>query len=166
MNTELLNKITDRCEEVGDCLEWQGHVSSGGSPRIWHEGKTHSVRKLMLQANGKASEVPPKHKLMTTCENPRCVHPSHLVIVPMAKFVRVRLVANTNHQIRAAKIAKARRKSAKLTADDVAAIRASDEADHILAERYGVSRSHVSGIQARTKWRDHSVSPWAGMGAR
>ncbi len=35
-----------------------------------------------------------------------------------------------------------------------------------LAERYGVSRSHVSGIQARTKWRDHSVSPWAGMGAR
>lgn len=166
MNTELLNKITDRCEEVGDCLEWQGHVSSGGSPRIWHEGKTHSVRKLMLQANGKASEVPPKRKLMTTCENPRCVHPSHLVIVPMAKFVRVRLVANTNHQIRAAKIAKARRKSAKLTADDVAAIRASDEADHILAERYGVSRSHVSGIQARTKWRDHSVSPWAGMGAR
>lgn len=166
MNTELLNKITDRCEEVGDCLEWQGHVSSGGSPRIWHEGKTHSVRKLMLQANGKASDVPPKRKLMTTCENPRCVHPSHLVIVPMAKFVRVRLVANTNHQIRAAKIAKARRKSAKLTADDVAAIRASDEADHILAERYGVSRSHVSGIQARTKWRDHSVSPWAGMGAR
>ena len=166
MNTELLNKITDRCEEVGDCLEWQGHVSSGGSPRIWHEGKTHSVRKLMLQANGKASEVPPKRKLMTTCENPRCVHPSHLVIVPMAKFVRDRLVANTNHQIRAAKIAKARRKSAKLTADDVAAIRASDEADHILAERYGVSRSHVSGIQARTKWRDHSVSPWAGMGAR
>ena len=120
----------------------------------------------MLQAHGKPSEVPLKHKLMTTCENPRCIHPDHLVIVPMAKFVRDRLVANTNHQIRAAKIAKARRKSAKLTADDVAAIRASDEADHILAERYGVSRSHVSGIQARTKWRDHSVSPWAGMGAR
>ena len=166
MNTELLKKIESRCEEVGDCLEWQGYVSSGGSPRIWHEGKTHSVRKLMLQANGKPSDVPPKYKLMTTCENQRCVHPSHLVIVPMAKFVRDRLVANTNHQIRAAKIAKARRKSAKLTADDVAAIRASDEADHILAERYGVSRSHVSGIQARTKWRDHSVSPWAGMGAR
>ena len=166
MNKELLKKIQSRCEEVGDCLEWQGHVSSGGSPRIWHEGKTHSVRKLMLQANGKPSEVQPKHKLMTTCENPRCVHPSHLVIAPMAKFVRVRLVANTNHQIRAAKIAKARRKSAKLTADDVAAIRASDEADHIIAERYGVSRSYLSGIQARTKWRDHSVSPWAGMGAR
>ena len=166
MNTELLKKIESRCVEVGECLEWQGHVSSGGSPRIWHEGKTQSARKLMLKAHGKPCDVPPKHKLMTTCENPRCIHPDHLVIVPMAKFVRVRLVANTNHQIRAAKIAKARRQSAKLTADDVAAIRASDEADHILAERYGVSRSHVSGIQARTKWRDHSVSPWAGMGAR
>ena len=166
MNAELLKKIESRCEEVGDCLEWQGHVSSGGSPRIWHEGKTHSVRKLMLQANGKPSEVPPKRKLVCTCENHRCVNADHIAIVPLAKFVRDRLVANTNHQIRAAKIAKARRKSAKLTADDVAAIRASDEADHILAERYGVSRSHVSGIQARTKWRDHSVSPWAGMGAR
>ena len=166
MNTELLEKLEIRCVEVGDCLEWQGHISATGSPRIYHDGRMQSARKLMLQAHGKPSEVRPKYKLMTTCENPRCVHPSHLVIAPMAKFVRDRLVANTNHQIRAAKIAKARRQSAKLTADDVAAIRASDEADHILAERYGVSRSHVSGIQARTKWRDHSVSPWAGMGAR
>ena len=166
MNTELLNKITDRCEEVGDCLEWQGYISAGGSPRMYHDGKMQSARKLVLQAHGKPSEVPLKHKLVCTCENHRCVNADHIAIVPLAKFVRERLVANTNHQIRAAKIAKARRQSAKLTADDVAAIRASDEADHILAERYGVSRSHVSGIQARTKWRDHSVSPWAGMGAR
>ena len=166
MNTELLNKITDRCEEVGDCLEWQGHISAGGSPRMYHDGKMQSARKLVLQAHGKPSEVPLKHKLVCTCENHRCVNADHIAIVPLVKFVRDRLVANTNHQIRAAKIAKARRKGAKLTADDVAAIRASDEADHILAERYGVSRSHVSGIQARTKWRDHSVSPWAGMGAR
>ena len=166
MNTELLKKIESRCEEVGDCLEWQGHVSSGGSPRIWHEGKTHSVRKLMLQANGKPSEVPLKHKLVCTCENHRCVNVDHIAIVPLAKFVRERLVPGTNHLLRSAKIAKARRAGAKLSDADVAAIRASDEADHILAERYGVSRSHVSGIQARTKWRDHSVSPWAGMGAR
>ena len=166
MNTELLKKIQSRCEEVGDCLEWQGHVSSGGSPRIWHEGKTHSVRKLMLQAHGKPSEVPPKHKLMTTCENPRCVHPSHLVIVPMAKFVRDRLVANTNHLLRSAKIAKARRAVAKLSAADVADIRASTEKDHILAERYGVSRAYVSSIQLYRRWRDHTISPWAGMGAR
>ena len=166
MNTDLLKKIESRCEEVGDCLEWQGHISAGGSPRIYHDSRMQSARKLMLQAHGKPSEVPLKHKLVCTCENHRCVNADHIAIVPLAKFVRVRLVANTNHQIRAAKIAKALRKSAKLTADDVAAIRASDEADHILAERYGVSRSHVSGIQARTKWRDHSVSPWAGMGAR
>ena len=120
----------------------------------------------MLQANGKASEVPPKHKLVCTCENRRCVNPDHLSIIRLDKFVRTRIVPGTNQLLRSAKIAKARRVNAKLTADDVAAIRASDEADHILAERYGVSRSHVSGIQARTKWRDHSVSPWAGMGAR
>ena len=166
MNTELLKKIQSRCEEVGDCLEWQGHVSSGGSPRIWHEGKTHSVRKLMLQANGKASDVPPKHKLMTTCENRRCIHLDHLVIVPMAKFVRERLVPGTNHLLRSAKIAKARRAGAKLSAADVADIRASTEKDHVLAERYGVSRAYVSSIQLHRRWRDHTISPWAGMGAR
>lgn len=166
MNTELLKKIESRCEEVGDCLEWQGHISAGGSPRIYHDSRMQSARKLMLQAHCKPSEVPLKHKLVCTCENHRCVNADHIAIVPLAKFVRDRLVPGTNHLLRSAKIAKARRKSAKLTADDVAAIRASDEADHILAERYGVSRSHVSGIQARTKWRDHSVSPWAGMGAR
>ena len=166
MNTELLNKITDRCEEVGDCLEWQGHVSSGGSPRIWHEGKTHSVRKLMLQAHGKPSEVPPKHKLVCTCENHRCVNADHIAIVPLAKFVRERLVPGTNHLLRSAKIAKARRAGAKLSAADVADIRASTEKDHILAERYGVSRAYVSSIQLHRRWRDHTISPWAGMGAR
>lgn len=166
MNTELLKKIESRCVEVGDCLEWQGYISAGGSPRIYHDSRMQSARKLMLQAHCKPSEVPLKHKLVCTCENHRCVNADHIAIVPLAKFVRERLVANTNHQIRAAKIAKARRKSAKLTADDVAAIRASDEADHILAERYGVSRAYVSSIQLHRRWRDHTISPWAGLGAR
>ena len=166
MNTDLLKKIESRCEEVGDCLEWQGHISAGGSPRMYHDGKTQSARKLVLKAHGKPCDVPPKHKLVCTCENHRCVNADHIAIVPLAKFVRERLVPGTNHLLRSAKIAKARRAGAKLSDADVADIRASTEKDHILAERYGVSRSHVSGIKARTKWRDHSVSPWAGMGAR
>ena len=157
MNTELLNKITDRCEEVGDCLEWQGHVSSGGSPRIWHEGKTQSARKLMLKAHGKPCDVPPKHKLVCTCENRRCVNADHIAIVPLAKFVRERLVPGTNHLLRSAKIAKARRAGAKLSDADVADIRASAEK---------VSRAYVSSIQLHRRWRDHTISPWAGMGAR
>lgn len=166
MNTELLKKIESRCEEVGDCLEWQGHISATGSPRMYYDGKMQSARKLVLKARGKPCEVPPKHKLMTTCENPRCVHPSHLVIAPMAKFVRDRLVPGTNHLLRSAKIAKARRAGAKLSHADVAEIRASTEKDHILAERYGVSRAYVSSIQLHRRWRDHTISPWAGMGAR
>ena len=70
MNTELLNKITDRCEEVGDCLEWQGHISDTGSPRMYHDGKMQSARKLMLKAHGKPCDVPPKYKLMTTLGEP------------------------------------------------------------------------------------------------
>lgn len=63
MNTELLKKIESRCEEVGDCLEWQGHISAGGSPRMYHDGKTQSARKLVLKAHGKPCDVPPKHNL-------------------------------------------------------------------------------------------------------
>ena len=166
MNTELLKKIESRCEEVGDCLEWQGHISATGSPRIYHDSRMQSARKLMLQAHGKPSEVPLKHKLVCTCENHRCVNVDHIAIVPLAKFVRERLVPGTNHLLRSAKIAKARRAGAKLSAADVADIRASTEKDHILAERYGVSRAYVSSIQLHRRWRDHTISPWAGMGAR
>ena len=93
MNTEMLKKIQSRCEEVGDCLEWQGHVSATGSPRIYNDSRMQSARKLMLQAHGKPSEVPLKHKLVCTCENHRCVNADHIAIVPLAKFVRDRLVA-------------------------------------------------------------------------
>ncbi len=51
MNTELLKKIESRCVEVGDCLEWQGYISAGGSPRIYHDSRMQSARKLMLQAH-------------------------------------------------------------------------------------------------------------------
>ena len=63
MNAELLKKIESRCVEVGDCLEWQGQISAGGSPRIYHDSRMQSARKLMLQAHGKPSEVPLKHNI-------------------------------------------------------------------------------------------------------
>ena len=83
VNTEMLKKIQSRCEEVGDCLEWQGHISATGSPRIYHDSRMQSARKLMLQAHGKPSEVPLKHKLVCTCENHRCVNADHIAIVPL-----------------------------------------------------------------------------------
>jgi hypothetical protein len=44
------------------------------------------------------------------------------------------------------------RKGSKLTPDDVHVIRASSEPHRVLAERYGVSRSHISGLKAGRFW--------------
>ncbi len=42
---------------------------------------------------------------------------------------------------------------ARLTEDDVRAIRASDESGPVLAAKYRVSRNHISSIRARKAWR-------------
>lgn len=163
----LLQSLLDRCIEVGECLEWQGSISAGGSPRVWHQGRGQSTRKLMLQLVGRPHEPASGTKLVATCGNRRCVAPDHLRIITLAEHARKRMVPNTNHLLRAAKIARTRReRHARLTDSDVRAIRASDERAEDLAQRYGVSAKYIAHIRQGRRWRDHTVSPWAGMGAR
>ena len=93
-------------------------------------------------------------------------HPTQYPLYPVHLAWSAMLLLVLVHLLRSAKIAKARRAGAKLSSADVADIRASTEKDHVLAERYGVSRAYVSSIQLHRRWRDHTISPWAGMGAR
>ncbi len=164
-----LDAMRARTIEVGECWEWQGCISSGHSPRVHYAGRARSARKLMLALAGRPSEPPPGHKLVTTCGNPRCVRPEHLAIISFATHVRTRLVPGTNMALKNAKIAHARRqRQTKLTAADVHELRRSGNTETAAqaAARLGVSVGHINDIRRWRVWRDHTASPWAGMGAR
>ena len=67
---------------------------------------------------------------------------------------------------RAAKISAARRAGRfKLTDEQVAEIRASDEPETKLGPKYGVHRSYIGRIHRGTGRKDYR-NPFAGLGAR
>ena len=90
-----------------------------------------------------------------TCDNPPCVNPSHLVYDTQSgnikdAFRKGRGVSNF-YMVKSHKKGSECR-IAKLTEDDVRAIRASNEKQRVLAERYGIAQSGISQIRSRKTW--------------
>jgi hypothetical protein len=83
------------------------------------------------------------------CDNRLCCNPAHLEIGSQADNVR-----DMDSRERRVVVAHPGSKhgNAKLTEDDVRAIRASTESNTVLGERYGVDRHHIAGIRLRKSW--------------
>lgn len=79
--------------------------------------------------------IPWRLQIDHLCGNRECVNPDHLEPVTPAENVH-------------------RGRGSKLTADDVREIRASDEKQGDLAERFSIGQSHVSRIRGYHVWTD------------
>ena len=147
--------------EDGDCLRWTAGVNGGGYP-VWRiDGRTNMVsRAFWEEANGpiRAGRV-----IRFTCGMRRCVNIGHCAPATR-KAVALECGANglMGGQVRRSRIAAAKRAhpSAKLTAEIVAAIRASDETGSVLARRYGVCQKTICGVKRGILWRDYSSPFW------
>jgi len=155
-------KLIEKTEEFADCFLWTGATSDQGYPIYKPFDKPCTlVRRKMFELNGGALE--PRVPIVTTCGEKSCIHPAHLeksTTQAVAKAAGDRGALSTHS--RRAKIAAAQRKHSKLTLDDARAIRVSTESGPVLAERYGVHRTLISGIKAGTRWREYS-GHWAGL---
>lgn len=174
-----LMRLTARTEEVGDCLIWTGALSSpgdngagrGGYPiiRLTHGHACKTVRRVIVELFGDKDgrrDLAARQPVETTCGDRLCIAQDHLVISSPKKVGKRAAKAGKFSSIaRSAKISAARRGHMKLTADQAAEIRVSNESGPVLAERYGVNRSLINGIKRGDVWRDYS-SPFAGLGAR
>ncbi len=129
------------------CRMWRGRLSDGGYGEIRLGGKgTRKVRAHALAYRFKHG-VWPRPCCLHICDNPPCCEPDHLV-------------AGTNAENTADMLAKGRHQAhrgtehagSKLTDGAVLAIRASTEPQAVVAARYGVARSLVSGIKAGRRW--------------
>lgn len=87
------------------------------------------------------------------CDNRVCFNPDHLFIGTVADN-NADMDAKGRRRWRFTTRATSEQMASKLTADDVRAIRASQEPVHVLAERYGISEPHVYNIRNRRKWAD------------
>lgn len=137
-------------ERVGCCCwEWsEGRFASGGYGQFW-DGKPVRAHRFSWEFfNG---PIPKGLCVLHSCDNPPCVNPLHL-------SVGTRAENNRDMRSKGRGFVPPPRRGeaypmARLTAEDVRSIRASDERPSALASRYGVSPAHVTKIRKREAWR-------------
>ena len=163
MNTNLqalLDRVYAKCIPNGECMDWTGAVQSKcNSPSIRRAEGGHSVslrRYLLEVAQGKK---PYGARVVTyLCGNPKCVRLEHIGEITR-NTLQARNYAQFNavqRLLKATRVSVKARARAKLTAEIVQAIRASDEPQHVIAARYGIVQSTVSQIKRGVTWQDYS----------
>lgn len=140
------------------CWEWTAGQNAAGYGRVRQNGRMESTHRVAL-AGALGRGLQPGEWALHRCDNPPCCRPDHLFLGDRAANIRDR-----DSKGRGADTRGVRNARAKLTEDDVRAIRsaqltASPRAKKpgkvtisSLAAHYGVSRPIISGIRAGRGW--------------
>lgn len=155
---DWLNRTTSRfwskvdIQEPDDCWKWTGtKLLPNDCGQVYGSFCVTDVdRRVTYRAHRFSyvlahGEIPEDHLIMHTCDTPLCVNPAHLMVGTHL----------TNAQDREAKgrgTPGELNGRSKLSPEDVLAIRASDETNEVLGERYGVHPAHISSIQTGKAW--------------
>lgn len=146
--------LFDNCMTVPEsgCWLWVGKEgdSSIDYPRIRVDGKHLAVdRVIWILKNGShpAAGMFVCHK----CDVPMCVNPDHLFIGTHTDNVRD---MHKKKRWKARDMRGENSPTAKLTNEDVTAIRQSTESNSVLAARYGVVRDHIQRVKDRKMWKN------------
>ncbi len=161
-----IEAIHARCDEVGDCWEWRGPTNDGVPiMRIDGSRRLLQVRRVVLQLQGKNIDG---LLAIAKCRTRLCVKPAHAAPVTRAALQKLTAQETRYGQrlSRRAALAAARRKTAVLTEETVAEMRASGLTTHQAARAFGCSQSAAADAMVGRSWRDYT-SPFAALeGAR
>ena len=128
-----------RIEKTDTCWLWRGTKNGYGYGIFLMPGE-RPVRAHRYSYEFFKGPIPEGFVVMHTCDNPPCVNPDHLQIGTKAEnnadtAAKRRHNYGTDHW------------NGRLSSEDIAAIRASDERTAVLAARYGVVYSHIWRIR-------------------
>lgn len=152
-----LADLKARCEEVGECWEWQRYINSNNTPHVRYQGKPMSARRVAWEmVNG---PVPDGKRIAYTCGNYRCICPAHSAAVT-ATAVLANNLANANEGLRRARIAATKRRQMGVSTAVVSAVKAdATTLAATLASQLGVSEATVYKLRRQAR----AVSPWGGL---
>ena len=161
-----MDSLHANCVEVGDCWEWQGAYTLNGHPTGRHDGKPVLMRRLAYVLAG--NTIKPKHIVAASCGNARCINPACTVQRSQRQhLIKMGKEGRQSDHLRNAKLAATKRaKYAKLTIEQVRAIRAANTSNLEEAIRYGVHPRNISRIRRYVCWKEYGQNPFAGLGAR
>ena len=159
-----LESIMARTVEVGDCMEWQGHIRQDNVPYITVNRQYMAVRRLILQLIGKPAKR--GNFVGTTCGNHLCVNPEHIIERSMSHHMRrASKLVDHNSPVRIAKLQKHAAVRGILSKDDVLKILNDPRCAREVAEEIGCSKSLVTRVRRGQAYRqvNASVNPFAGL---
>ncbi len=160
---QTLETILARTDEVGECLEWQG-ITHNGTPQIRIDRKLRTVRRVIRELQGKPAS--PSVFLATSCGNPKCVHPDHIMARTKTQHMQAmgKLIQH-NHPVRIAKLQKAKASERKLDATGLALVLTDPRRAQDVADELSVSKSLVTRIRRGEAYRQVSAAsnPFAGL---
>jgi len=130
-----------------DCIEWPYSRSGSGYGQVWTETTMRPAHRVALEM-AKGPPPTPEHEAAhapTVCHNKLCINPRHLRWdTPKGNRADKLIDGTTNRGERCG--------SAKLSCQQVLAIRADSRSQRAIARDYNVSQSHVSAIKTRARW--------------
>ena len=125
------------------CVLWCGSVAGKGYGHFHYRGKPEWAHRIAYRLS--AGFLPPRLHVCHTCDNRLCVNPSHLFIGTAAD--------NNRDMLAKGRTARGERNwNAKLSAEQVRAIRADKREGIAIAGQYGVSESLVCMIRKGRVW--------------
>jgi hypothetical protein len=128
------------------CLMWTGSKKESGYGLLWLRGYTRRQAAHRVSYRLFNGPIPDGMIVCHSCDTPACVEPSHLFL-------------GTHLDNKRDSIAKGRHRPggvwhvAKLTEDQVRAIRADQRCYSTIASEYGVTTANIYSIRKRRSWK-------------
>lgn len=142
-----------RTIQVGDCIEWTGHINHSGYGSVWHNGKNRDVHRVSCELHH--GPIPAGFHVMHTCDNRRCINPDHIRaatrkenMTDMFRKNRQRFSSGSNHH------------AAKLSNEAAAQIRSRYvpysriNGSMALSREFGVSQATVHACIRGETWKE------------
>lgn len=144
------DRFFPRVAKSAECWNWQSGTDNDGYGLFMGEvlGVTFKRAHRFSWAYHNNQIIPDSMTVMHSCDNPRCVNPSHLSLGTQCENQKDKwrkgrgwTHKGTSHW------------STNLTEDQVREIRSSTETQKSLGERFGMKQSSISAIVRRKSWR-------------
>jgi hypothetical protein len=154
-----IESMLAQCEEVGECLEWQGRMQNG-SPQVFMgkkedgQSRYRTARRVFTELlNG--SPLPALQRCIATCGNARCMRHIGVRTHKQIAAIAVKAGAQSTPGFRAAMVRGRRnRPDVKLSIEKAREIRASGLSGPALAAIYGVNRTAIAAVRRGDMWRE------------
>lgn len=139
----FVTRFNDRLDRRADCWYWTGARKTNGYGNVCFRGKWFQAHRVMWVIHNGA--IPDGIMVLHRCDNRACCNPKHLFLGTHTDNMRD-MVAKGRGRLIA-------RWAARLTEDQVCAIRADLRSQRAIAVEYGVSQNAVMKIKTRKTWK-------------